>query len=114
MRVTDIDSPIVVKPIEAPRKIDLFYKAKHLNQICYLSSNIHQGNEIFSVHSRGKQCAFMSLSAVNRPLIVLYLFVWESRQGNEFIVFILDVYSNVLSARFKNKHGMLFIHVFNN
>jgi hypothetical protein len=78
---TNIDLPIVVKPIEAPRKIDLFYKAKHLNQICYLSSNIHQGNEIFSVHSRGKQCAFMSLSAVNRPLIVLYLFVWESAKA---------------------------------
>ena len=39
----------------------------------FLSSNIHQGDEIFSVQSRGKQCAFMSLSAVltaqNTPLI---------------------------------------------
>jgi hypothetical protein len=32
----NIDSPIVVKPIEAPSKIDLFYKAKNLNQICYI------------------------------------------------------------------------------
>jgi hypothetical protein len=32
-------------------------------------------------------------------------------QGDEFIVFILDVYSNVLSARFKNKRGMLCMHV---
>jgi uncharacterized protein (UPF0128 family) len=42
---TNIDSPIVVKPIEAPSKIDLFYRAKNLNQICYLSSNIHQGDK---------------------------------------------------------------------
>ena len=30
----------------------------------FLSANIHQGDELFSVQSRGKQCAFMSLSAV--------------------------------------------------
>jgi hypothetical protein len=29
-----------------------------------LSAIIHQGDELFSVHSRGKQCAFMSLSAL--------------------------------------------------
>jgi hypothetical protein len=29
----------------------------------FLSAIIHQGDELFSVHSRGKQCAFMSLSA---------------------------------------------------
>ena len=37
------------------------------------SSYIHQGNDLFSVQSRGKQCAFMSLSALltaqNIPLI---------------------------------------------
>jgi hypothetical protein len=30
----------------------------------FLSVDIHQGDERFSVHSRGKQCAFMSLSAL--------------------------------------------------
>ncbi len=30
----------------------------------FLSSDIHQGDELFSVQSRGKQCAFMSLSAL--------------------------------------------------
>ena len=30
----------------------------------FLSADIHQGDECFSVHSRGKQCAFMSLSAL--------------------------------------------------
>jgi hypothetical protein len=29
-----------------------------------LSSEIHQGDDLFSVQSRGKQCAFMSLSAI--------------------------------------------------
>ena len=39
----------------------------------FLFSEIHQGDDLFSVQSRGKQCAFMSLSAVltaqNIPLI---------------------------------------------
>ena len=39
----------------------------------FLSSDIHQGDELFSLQSRGKQCAFMSLSAIltaqNIPLI---------------------------------------------
>ena len=39
----------------------------------FLSSDIHQGDELFSVQSRGKECAFMSLSAIltaqNIPLI---------------------------------------------
>ena len=39
----------------------------------FLSSEIHQGDDLFNVQSRGKQCAFMSLSAVlttqNIPLI---------------------------------------------
>ena len=39
----------------------------------FLSSEIHQGDDLFGVQSRGKQCAFMSLSAVltaqNIPLI---------------------------------------------
>jgi hypothetical protein len=30
----------------------------------FLSSEIHQGDDLFSVQSRGKQCAFMSLSAL--------------------------------------------------
>ena len=37
----------------------------------FLSGNTHQGTEIFSVHSRCKQYAFMSLSALltayNKP-----------------------------------------------
>ena len=39
----------------------------------FLSSEIHQGVDLFSVQSGGKQCAFMSLSALvtaqNIPLI---------------------------------------------
>jgi hypothetical protein len=41
----------------------------------FSSSYIHQGNDLFSVQCRGKQCAFMSLSALltaqNIPLIVV-------------------------------------------
>ena len=30
----------------------------------FLSANLHQGDERFNVRSKGKQCAFTSLSAV--------------------------------------------------
>ncbi len=30
----------------------------------FINGNMHQGDELFSVLSRGKQCAFMSLSAI--------------------------------------------------
>ena len=40
----------------------------------FLSDNIHQGNDLFSVYSRGRQCAFMCLSALltarNNPVVV--------------------------------------------
>jgi hypothetical protein len=44
-------------------------KAKILGKIqvsmaLFLSSYIYQGDDLFSVQSRGKQCAFMSLSAL--------------------------------------------------
>ena len=47
--------------------------------LLFLSANIHQGDELFSVHSGGKPCkAFMSLSALltarNIPL-----FAWSFR-----------------------------------
>jgi hypothetical protein len=32
--------------------------------LLFLSGNIHQVDELFSVHSGGKRCAFMSLSAL--------------------------------------------------
>ena len=44
-----------------------------VSRALFLSTNIHQGDNLFSVQSRGKQCAFMSSSAVlpaqNIPLI---------------------------------------------
>ena len=83
----------------------------------FLSSNIHQGDEIFSVQSRGIQCAFMTHEFVAKPkLQVLIDRLFNNQSGIKFITWcsfiIVDVYSNVLSARFKNKRGMLFIHVF--
>ncbi len=35
-----------------------------MDMALFLSADFHQGNEIFNVHSRGKQCAFMTLSAL--------------------------------------------------
>ena len=39
----------------------------------FVSANTHQGGECFSIESRGKQCAFMSLAVIltaeNTPLL---------------------------------------------
>ncbi len=49
-------------------------KKIQVSMALFLSADIHQGDERFSVHSRGKQCAFMGLSALltarNIPLVV--------------------------------------------
>ena len=54
------------------RTNEFFLKNKLVSMTLFLSSNIHQSDERFSVHSRGKQCAFMTLSAIlttqNMPL----------------------------------------------
>ena len=47
----------------------------------FLYANIHQGDELFSVHSRGKQCAFMSLSAVLTAQNIL-LIDWSTTTFN--------------------------------
>ena len=47
----------------------------------FLYANIHQGDELFSVHSRGKQCAFMSLSAVLTAQNIL-LIDWSTATFN--------------------------------
>ena len=39
-------------------------KKIQVSMALFLSADIHQGDERFSVHSRGKQCVFMSLSAL--------------------------------------------------
>ncbi len=50
------------------------------------SADIHQGDERFSVHSRGKQCAFMSLSALltarNIPLNLWSRITYALLQGD--------------------------------
>jgi hypothetical protein len=33
----------------------------------FLSSKIHQGDDLFSVQSRGKQCAFISFNCLKYP-----------------------------------------------
>ncbi len=62
----------------------------------FLSADIHQGAERFSVHSRGKQCAFMSLSALltarNIPLNLWsrFTFKYASLQGDKMFLNALD------------------------
>jgi hypothetical protein len=46
---------------------------KQVSMALFLSADVHQGDDLFSAQSRGKQCAFMSLLAIltaeNMPLI---------------------------------------------
>ena len=62
----------------------------------FFSVDIHQGDERFSVHSRGKQCAFMSLSALltarNIPLNLWsrITFKYALLQGDNMFLNALD------------------------
>lgn len=69
----------------------------------FLSANIHQGDDLFSINSRGKQCAFMALLALltaqNIPLIQ-----WSKRtidilaQGDQ--MYLNQMYLNTLHYGF--------------
>ncbi len=62
----------------------------------FFSANIHQGDERFSVHCRGKQCAFMSLSVLltarNIPLNLWsrITFKYALLQGDKMFLNALD------------------------
>ncbi len=55
------------------RKLLKILRKNQVSMALFLSATIHQGDELFSAQSGGKQCAFMSLSAVltakHNPLI---------------------------------------------
>jgi hypothetical protein len=53
----------------------------------FLCSYIHQGDDLFSVQSRGKQCAFMSLSALlTAQNIPLALIDWSKTTLNNVLL----------------------------
>ena len=62
----------------------------------FFSADIHQGDERFSIHSRGKQCACMSLSALltarNIPLNLWsrITFKYALLQGDNMFLNALD------------------------
>ena len=65
----------------------------------FLSANIHQGNDLFSMYSRGRQCAFMCLSALltarSNPVVV-----WSKTTLNNVLLqgdsMYLEALNNVL------------------
>ncbi len=67
--------------------------------VLFLSANIHQGDDLFSINSRGKQCAFMSLSAVltaqNIPLST-----WSKMTIDNVLLQADQMYLNALSSGF--------------
>ncbi len=73
------------------------YFLKNTGKFAFIfSADIHQGDERFSVHSRGKQCAFMSLSALltarNIPLNLWsrITFKYALLQGDNMFLNALD------------------------
>ena len=61
----------------------------------FFSADIHQGDERFGVHSRGKQCAFMSLLALltarNIPLNLSRItFKYALLEGDKMFLNALD------------------------
>ena len=65
----------------------------------FLRANIHQGNDLFSNNSKGKQCAFMTLSAIltaqNIPLIQ-----WSKMTIDNILIQGDQMYLNTLSSGF--------------
>jgi hypothetical protein len=53
--------------------------------LLFLSGNIHQVDELFSVHSGGKRCAFMSLSALLTARNI-QLFAWSFRTFDNVLI----------------------------
>ena len=64
----------------------------------FLCANIHQGDKLFSVHSGGKQCAFMSLRRFLQPEIIPIAH-WHCPHGRLYPA------SKVLSYFFSARHG---------
>jgi hypothetical protein len=59
-------------------------RRNQVSMALFISAIIHQGDELFSVHSRGKQCAFLSLSALltarNTPLTAWSFTTFNNRE----------------------------------
>ena len=67
--------------------------------VLFLSANIHQGDNLFSVDFRGKQCAFMTLTvlvtAQNIPLVQ-----WSKTTIDNILAQGDQMYLNALSSAF--------------
>ena len=46
-------------------------KKTQVSRELFLSANVHQGDELFSIQSRGKQCAFIILSATHKQCAII-------------------------------------------
>jgi hypothetical protein len=66
-------------------KLSKIFGKIQVSMALFLSSEIHQGDDLFSVQSRGKQCAFMSLSAVLTAQNIL-LIDWSKTTLNNVLL----------------------------
>ena len=57
-----------------------------MDMALFLSADFHQGNEIFNIHSRGKQCAFMALSALLTARNIPFISSWSKVTFNNVLI----------------------------
>ena len=71
-------NPSIVLSVFKTSRVKKNISRNQVSIALFLSSNIHQGDEIFSVQSRGMQCAFMTHSARfknKRGMLFIYVFI---------------------------------------
>ncbi len=71
-----------------------------MDMALFLSADFHQGNEIFNVHSRGKQYAFMALSALLYTARNIPLSSWSKVTFNNVLIQGDKLYLKALNTGF--------------
>ena len=76
--------------------VSIFGRGYHSRYQNFELTDVHQGNDLFSVYSRGRQCAFMCLSALltarNNPVVV-----WSKTTLNNVLLQGDSMYLEVLN-----------------
>ena len=68
----------------------------------FLSSNIHQGDEIFSVQFRGMQCAFMTDEFVAKPELQVLIGVIDRLFNNQSGIKFNITWCSFIAMRFQH------------
>ena len=78
------------------KETNIFFQ---MGMALFLSPDFHQGNEIFNVHSKGKQCAFMALLVLLTARNIL-LSLWSKVTFNNVLLQGDKLYLKALNTGF--------------